>query len=108
MLLTIQDKNGFRFEAVLLAANRERMRVAIHSQRDTVELHRVDASWYMENGSAIEIEALVPVSEADFSGFCAAVYPRTNAVGRTFEAGPFSTDISGSDTKWTWENYLNG
>jgi hypothetical protein len=51
----------------LLAANSERMRVAIDSQRDTVELHRVDAWWCTERGAAIEIEALIPISGTDFS-----------------------------------------
>jgi hypothetical protein len=68
----------------LLAANRERMRVAIDSQRDTIELHKVDASWLTEQGSAIEIEALMPLAGTDVSGFCAAVYPRTITAGRGF------------------------
>jgi hypothetical protein len=50
MLMTIRYQSGLRVEGVLLAANRERMRVAIDSQRDTVELHNVDASWYTEEG----------------------------------------------------------
>jgi hypothetical protein len=64
MLMTIQYQSGLRVEAVLLAAGRERMRVAMDSQRDTVELHRVDGCWYTERGVGIEIEALVPISTA--------------------------------------------
>jgi hypothetical protein len=55
--MTIRYQSGLRVEAVLLAANRERMRVVIDSQLDTVELHKVDASWVTEQGSAIEITA---------------------------------------------------
>ena len=84
MLMTIRYRSGIRVEAVLLAANRERMRVAIHSQPDTIELHMVDASWVTEKGSAIEIEALVPLVGTDISGFCDAVYPRTITAGRGF------------------------
>ena len=80
--MLIRYQNGLRVEAVLLAANRERMRVAIDSQRDTVELHRVDACWYTEKGAAIEIEALIPISGTDFAGFCAAVHPRIKAAAR--------------------------
>jgi hypothetical protein len=47
------------------------MRVAIDSQRDTIELHKVDASWYTEEGTAIEIEALIPIAGTDVSQFCA-------------------------------------
>ena len=82
MLITIRYQKGLRVEAVLLAANRERMRVAIESQRDTIELHKVDASWFTEGGSAIEIEGLIPMTGTDVAGFCTAVYPRTIAAGR--------------------------
>jgi hypothetical protein len=40
MRMLIRYQSGFRAEAVLLAANSDRMRVAIGSQRDTVELHK--------------------------------------------------------------------
>ena len=83
MLMTIRYQNGLRVEAVLLAASRERMRVAIDSQRDTIELHKVDACWYTEEGTAIEIEALIPIAGTDVSQFCAGVYPRANAAGRS-------------------------
>jgi hypothetical protein len=82
--MTIRYQSGLRVEAVLLAADSERMRVAIDSQRDTIELRKVDASWFTENEEGIEIEALIPIAGVDVSQFCAAVYPRTNAAGRGF------------------------
>jgi hypothetical protein len=84
MRMTIRYQSGLRVEAVLLAASRERMRVAIDSQPDTIELHKVDACWCTEDGAETEIEALIPISGTDISWFCAAVYPRTNAAGRGF------------------------
>ena len=78
MLMTIRYQNGLRVEAVVLAANRERMRVAIASQRDTIELHKVGACWHTEDGTEIEIEALIPIAEPAFSALCARVYPLTN------------------------------
>jgi hypothetical protein len=75
MRMMIRYRNGLRVEAVLLAANSERMRVAIDSQRDTVELHRVDGGWRSQRGAAIEIEALIPIPGTAFPAFCAAVYP---------------------------------
>ena len=83
MQMTIRYRSGLRIEAVLLAANRERMRVAIPCERDTTELNRVDASWLTEDGEQVEIEALVPIDGVDVSQFCAAVYPRMMAAGRT-------------------------
>jgi hypothetical protein len=68
----------------LLAADSEWMRVAIATQRDTVELHRVDECWYTERGVAIEIEALIPILGTDFSRYCAAVHPWANTASRAF------------------------
>jgi hypothetical protein len=82
MLMTIRYQSGLRVEAVLLAANSERMRVAIDSQPDTIELHKVDACWYAEEGAEIELEALIPVAGTDVSSFCDAVNTGTISVGR--------------------------
>ena len=65
--MMIRYQNGLRLEAVLLAANNERMRVAIQTQCDTLELHRVDAGWRTERGAAIEIEALIAIPGIHFS-----------------------------------------
>ena len=84
MLMTIRYQGGMRVEAVLLAANRERMRLAVASQRDTIELHKADGCWYTEKGDVIELEALIPFAGTDLAGFCAEVYPRTIAAGAGF------------------------
>jgi hypothetical protein len=47
--------------------------VAAYSQRDTIELHKVDACWYAEEGAEIELEALMPIAGTDVSQFCAGV-----------------------------------
>jgi hypothetical protein len=81
MLMTIRYESGLRVEAVVLTADRERMRVAIDTQVDTTELRQVDACWHMEDGSEVEIEALIPITDA--SGFWSAV-PLTNTAGHGF------------------------
>ena len=83
MLMTIRYENGLRVEAVVLAANRERMRVAIDSEPDIMELHMVDGSWHTEDGAEIEIEALIPLAGTDASGFCATVYPLANCAAHS-------------------------
>ena len=62
MLMTIRYQNGIRAEAVVLTADNERMRVVIDSQRDTMELRKLNACWYTEDGAEIEIEALIPLA----------------------------------------------
>jgi hypothetical protein len=81
MRMTIRYQSGLRVEAVLLAADHKRMRVAIESQRDTVELHQADSSWYTDKGVEIEIEALISIPGTDVSQVCSAVYPRTFTAG---------------------------
>ena len=84
MLMTIRYRNGLRVEAVLLAASRERMRVATDTQRDTLELHKVDGAWQTEAGDALEIESLIPLPGTGVADFCAAVYPIRNTAGNAF------------------------
>ena len=79
MWMTIRYQDGTRFDAVVLAASRERMRVAVNSQRDTLELRKLDSGWRTEKGEEIEIEALIPIGDADVSRFCAEIYPLTSA-----------------------------
>jgi hypothetical protein len=81
MLMTIRYESGLRVEAVVLTADRERMRVAIDTQVDTTELQQVDACWHMEDGTEVEIEALIPIRDA--SGFGGAV-PLTHTAGFMF------------------------
>ena len=89
MRMMIRYQSGLRAEAVLLAANSDRMRVAIDSQRDTVELHRVDGGWRTQRGAAIEIEALIAIPGTEFSRFCSEVHaagsrkPPVYALGAT-------------------------
>ena len=65
MRMLIRYQNGLRVEAALLAADSDRMRVAIRSQRDTVELRRGDGGWRTQRGAAIEIEALMAIPGTD-------------------------------------------
>ncbi len=78
MWMIIRYQSGLRAEAVLLAAKGERMRVAIKSQRDTVELHKVDAGWRTERGAAIELEALISVPGTEFQPYGAAIAARAS------------------------------
>ena len=72
MRMMLRYRNGHRVEAILLAADSERMRVAIDSQCDTAELHKVGAGWRTERGAAIEIEALIAIPGTEFRRFHAA------------------------------------
>lgn len=80
MRMIIRYQGGPRVEAMLLAANGGQMRIIVGSQRDTIELNRIDDVWYGAKGP-VEIEALIPVPGADISRFCTQVVPRAYAAG---------------------------
>ncbi|GEM_PF-2640157 len=48
-----------RVEAVLLQATRERMKVIVKDQDDTLELSLIGSQWQSETGSPVEIESIV-------------------------------------------------
>lgn len=68
--MIIRYESGRRREAILLAANAERMRVAVGGQSDTAELIRVEDSWFTEKGEAVELEALLSSPGVDVSVLC--------------------------------------
>jgi len=77
MRMTLQYASGVRIEAVILAADRARMRVAIASQRGTAELRRIGECWYTERLEIVQIESIFQVPGIDASEFCLAIYPLT-------------------------------
>jgi len=77
--MIIRFESGLWGEAVLLAADCQKMRAAIESRDDTTELVRVGDCWFTETGEAAEIEAVIAVAGTDVARFCAGVRPLTMA-----------------------------
>ena len=86
MLMTIQYQNGLRLQGVLLAFNGERMRLALDSERDTVELERVNGCWYTEKCARVEIAAVQQIPGADWSGHSSDGLPWTTPEPRFMTA----------------------
>ena len=84
MHILIRFESAVEVEALLLAAGRDRMRVVIPRQRDTVDLTRSEGCWRTESEQVVEIAGLISVAGADCSHFCAEVYPKTMSAGRNF------------------------
>ena len=59
MQLTLLYPGSRRIDAVVLAANHDRMRIVLPNRRDTVELHLKGNRWTSEEGESVEIEAVV-------------------------------------------------
>jgi hypothetical protein len=75
MWITISYANGVTVNGVILAANGERMRIILASQRDAADLHRVDGCWFTENQEAITIESLIGIPGVSVSESGAIIYP---------------------------------
>ena len=82
MRIMIRYQDQRTVEAVLLAANQERMRIAIASQGDATELTLNSEYWLTDKSEQVEIEALITIDGLDVSHFCAEIYPRTMTAGQ--------------------------
>ena len=83
MRMMIQRADGVRAEAVLLAFDKNRMRLAIAGTLDTIELRMQCGCWVAEDGQTIEFDALLPMEGIGWQHLCTEVYPRTMAAGIT-------------------------
>jgi len=45
-------------DAILLSATRDRMRVIVQGQEDTLELCQIGTQWISDSGSSVEIQSL--------------------------------------------------
>jgi hypothetical protein len=79
--MLIQRANGCRAEAILLALNKNQMRVMIAGESDAVELTILNGCWVDEYGDTIELEALMPLEGVGWQYLCNELYPRTMAAG---------------------------
>jgi len=77
MLMSMQPEMGARCEAVVLAAGKDRMRLAAVGEHDTIELTMVAGQWFDEGGRRIAIDAMVALDGMEYSHIC----PRAIAAG---------------------------
>lgn len=59
MLIILRFRIGGMIAALLLAANRSRMRVVIPGSGDTLELRLRKNAWTLEDGRIAEVEAVI-------------------------------------------------
>ena len=59
MYLIFRYPAGSRVEAMLLSATRDRMKVVVRGQEDTLEFSLIGDQWISECGSPLEIESLM-------------------------------------------------
>jgi hypothetical protein len=76
MNLIICDSSERRFEGVVLAAGKNRMRVMFRGGFDVAELHREYGEWLMEDGEPVGLELLMGSNDVEVTRLLEAIYPR--------------------------------
>ena len=76
MNLIICDSSERRFEGVVLAAGKDRIRVALRGGNDVTELRREYGEWSLENGERVSLEMLLASNDVEVSRFLEGIYPR--------------------------------
>ena len=76
MNLIVCDSTQRRLEGVVLAAGKNRIRVALRGVSDVTELHREYGQWALETGEPVDLELLLGDSQSDLLHFLEEICPR--------------------------------
>ena len=76
MNLIVCDSTQRRLEGVVLAAGKDRIRVALRGVSDVPELRREYGQWALETGEPVDLELLLGDSQSDLLHFLEEIYPR--------------------------------
>jgi hypothetical protein len=76
MYTVIVFPGGRRFDALLLSASPERLRVVVQGRSDTVELQMIEGRW-MSDGVCVELGAILNDESAAAKRVLAHARPRT-------------------------------
>lgn len=81
MHMTLCFANGRRVDGLMLAARRDRMRLAIRGRNETIELCFKADHWRAEDGSMVEIEAVIWNGLTAIPEWCTQDAPRLRTAG---------------------------
>jgi hypothetical protein len=99
MKIIVSYQTGRTAEALLLAANPDRIRIVFRRRGDTVELRRAGAEWLSDRGDRLTIEALIapveppagPAGEYLFEEVSRAVCWKSGTLPTASTRGQWST-----------------
>lgn len=77
MYTVIVFPGGRRFDALLLSASPERLRLVVQGRSDTVELQMVEGRWMSDSGVSVELGAILNDESAAAKRLLASSRPRT-------------------------------
>jgi hypothetical protein len=81
MHMTLCFTTGRRMDSVLLAASKDRMRLAVRDRNETVELRFEQGKWVSEDGGIVEIDAIVWNGNMAVPDYCGQSAPKTRTAG---------------------------
>jgi len=79
MYTVIVFPGGRRFDALLLSASPERLRVAVRGRSDIVELRMIEGRWMSDSGVGVELGAILNDQSVSAQRVLASVRPRVLA-----------------------------
>jgi len=77
MNLIICDSARRRWEGIVLAAGKDRMRVAFCGASDVTELHREYGQWSLETGEPVDLELLLGDTNSALIRLLEELHPRS-------------------------------
>ncbi|PWU12436.1 MAG: hypothetical protein C5B51_00650 [Terriglobia bacterium] len=75
VFLTVKLSDGRKGDAVLLAVSRDRMRLALQGQTDTIELRRAGDEWVDEFGDAVSLDYFWTADGSSIGSISEDVFP---------------------------------
>lgn len=79
MYLMYSSSDRCIVNALLLAVGKNRMRLAVPGQPDTLELRLVDGLWTQDNGETVTIESIIQSGEHNLQGLGLTMFPMVSA-----------------------------
>ena len=87
MHMTLRFATGRRVDGLMLAASRNRMRLAVRNRNETIELYFEAGQWRAEDGSMVEVEALIWNGLTAVPAWCGESAPKLYTAGGFAAAG---------------------
>jgi hypothetical protein len=85
--MTLSFATGRRVDGLLLAASKDRMRLAVRNRNETIELYFEAGRWKAEDGGMVEIEALIWNGLTAIPDWCGEAAPKLRTAGGFAAAG---------------------
>ena len=78
MFILLKNQTGRHLDGILLSASAEKMRVVLRDHTDTLELCRIDAQWFSDWGTAVEIQSILAEDARAVERVWSAAAPRVS------------------------------